>query len=483
MNMGNRKALDSLSCAASCEYLQRWVSAQAAPVALFNYSYYFIQMNYVLKKLQEHAPFQNRPLIIADEAHKLPDLLEEHFHATIDREWVSKIKECTDRLREDEVYVTFTGAQWGVLSKLITALFKVRFKDKGDQLKELKNIYSFLVELREKISESKIQLQRKYKIDLGEGDANEVFTAWQESSQRVPSSVYHFNRLADELKDYTCKIEDYIEIINNFGLDAMVISSEDGRRLFRIFNDQALFEKFYKPHGEVFIYMSATLQPEVLIKRLGLTMDEAEIIRVESGWDAEKSPIHTLSTANFSFTNKDAINQSIKDIDKILRKHKNERGIIHTTSYAIAKEIVEHSKHKKRFLVYQGTSEKTSLLDTLHQSSPDAVILAPSMSEGVDLKNDLSRFQIICKISYPNISDSLWMIRSRKQQFVYVATAVNTLIQQSGRSVRNENDHAITYILDSRFTKNIKRLSKYFTPEFKARLRAGTHRGSINILS
>ena len=324
MNMGNRKALDTLSCATSCEYLQKWVSAQAAPVAVFNYSYYFIQMNYVLRKMEAHAPFQARPLIIADEAHKLPDLLEEHFHATIDREWVSKIKECTDRLREDEVYVTFTGAQWGVLAKLISSLFKVRFKDKADQLKELKNIYNFLVDLREKISESKIQLQRKYKIDLGEGDANDVFTAWQESSQRVPSSVYHFNRLADELKDYTCKIEDYIEIINNFGLDAMVISSDDGRRLFRIFNDQALFEKFYKPHGEVFIYMSATLQPEVLIKRLGIPMEEAEIIRVQSGWDAKKSPIHTLSTANFSFINKDAVNKSIKDIDNILKKHKNE---------------------------------------------------------------------------------------------------------------------------------------------------------------
>jgi len=473
MGMSNRKALQNLSCSSTCEYLQRWNTAQSSPVALFNYSYYFIQMNYVLKNLTDHAPFQRRSLIIADEAHKLPDLLEEHFHCSIDREWIELIKNCADRLREEEVYIPFTGAQWGTLAKLISAQFKVKYVDKAEQFASLKNLYAFMVQLREKISESKIQLQRKYNIDLGEGDANEVFSNWETVSQAVPPSVWHFNKVADKLKDYTCKLEDYVQIINDFGLEAMVISSEPNKRIFRIFNDQALFEKFYKPHGDTFIYMSATLQPEVLIKRLGISPDEAHIIRVNSGWDAHKAPIHTLNTANFSHGNKEAIPESIAEIDAILSKHKNERGIIHTTSYANAEQIAALSKHKDRFLVYKGTQEKTDLLNVLHNSASNAVILAPSMSEGVDLRNDLSRFQIICKISYPNISDALWMIRSRKQQFVYVATAVNTIIQQSGRSVRNENDHAATYILDSRFTKNIKRLSKYFTPEFKARLDAG----------
>lgn len=473
MGMGNRKALQNLTCASSCEYLQRWSTAQSAPVALFNYSYYFIQMNYVLKNLAAYAPFQKRSLIIADEAHKLPDLLEEHFHCSIDRSWVELIKNCTDRLREEEVYVPFTGAQWGALAKLISAQFKVKYVDKAEQFASLKTLYAFMVELRTKISDSKLQLQRKYNIDLGEGDGNDVFSNWESISQSVPPSVWYFNKVADKLKDYTCKLEDYVQIINDFGLDAMIISSEPNMRIFRIFNDQALFEKFYQPHGDTFIYMSATLQPEVLIKRLGISADDACIIRVDSGWDAKKAPIHTLNTANFSHGNKNAIAESIDEIDSILSKHKNERGIIHTTSYANAEQIATLSKHKSRFLVYKGTQEKTDLLNVLHNSAPNAVILAPSMSEGVDLRNDLSRFQIICKISYPNISDALWMIRSRKQQFVYVATAVNMLIQQSGRSVRNENDHAVTYILDSRFTKNIKRLSKYFTPEFKARLTAG----------
>ena len=474
MGMGNRKALEKLACASSCEYLQKWVEAQAAPVAVFNYSYYFIQMNYVLRKLEAYAPFQKRSLIIADEAHRLPDLLEEHFNATIDRSWIEVIKNCADRLREEEVYIPFTGAQWGVFAKLISALFKNKYKDKEGHFEALKNIYKFLTELAEKISESKIQLQRKYNIDLGEGDsATDIYSAWQTASEAVPPSVYHFNRVADAIKDYTCKIEDYIQIINDFGLEAMIISGEHNKRIFRIFNDQALFEKFYQPFGDTFIYMSATLQPEVLMKRLGIKNDDAEIIRVSTKWDPNNSPIHTLNTANFSFANKEAIAESIDEIDAIIEKHKNERGIIHTTSYAIAEQIKQQSKHSKRFLVYQGTAEKTNLLNLLHKSADDAVILAPSMSEGVDLKNDLSRFQIICKISYPNISDALWMIRSRKQQFVYVATAVNTIIQQSGRSIRNENDFATTYILDSRFTKNFKRLSKYFTPEFKARLEAG----------
>jgi Rad3-related DNA helicase len=474
MGMGNSKALSSLSCATTCDYLQKWSQAQVSPVAIFNYSYYFIQMNYVLPKMKEYAPFQTRSLVVADEAHRLPDLLEEHFHATIDRSWVDLIKDCTEKLREQEVYIPFLGAKWGVLGKLISQQFGVPYKEKAAQLASLREIYKYMVDTREKISESKLQLQSKYKIDLGEGDANAVFSSWQTASEAIPPAVYHFNRVADSLKDFTCKLEDYITIIDDFGLDAMVISSEPGKRIFRIFNDQALFEKFYKPHGEHFVYMSATLQPEVLVKRFGLKEEEVEIIKVNSGWDPSLAPIHPLGIANFKHGNKEALPDSIGEIDRILSRHKGQRGIIHTTSYELAKQIKEHSKHSKRFLIYQGTTEKGALLDSLASSAKDAVILAPSMSEGVDLKNDLSRFQIICKISYPNISDALWMMRSRKQQYVYVATAVNTLIQQCGRSIRNESDYATTYILDSRFNKSFKRLSKYFTPEFKARIQAGT---------
>ena len=42
------------------------------------------------------------------------------------------------------------------------------------------------------------------------------------------------------------------------------------------------------------------------------------------------------------------------------------------------------------------------------------------MAEGIDLKDDLSRFQIITKVPYPNLGDERIKIRCNKDYIWYV---------------------------------------------------------------
>jgi Rad3-related DNA helicase len=79
------------------------------------------------------------------------------------------------------------------------------------------------------------------------------------------------------------------------------------------------------------------------------------------------------------------------------------------------------------------------------------VLISPSLHLGLDLKDDLSRFQIITKIPYPNKNDR-WIDARRKmdEDWYYWQTALK-LIQGYGRSIRSKDDWAKTYVLDSAF--------------------------------
>jgi Rad3-related DNA helicase len=70
------------------------------------------------------------------------------------------------------------------------------------------------------------------------------------------------------------------------------------------------------------------------------------------------------------------------------------------------------------------------------------------MQEGVDLKGDLSRFQVICKVPYPYLGDKVVKKRMHKWRWWYDYETLKTVVQSIGRSIRSEDDHAITYILD-----------------------------------
>jgi Rad3-related DNA helicase len=78
------------------------------------------------------------------------------------------------------------------------------------------------------------------------------------------------------------------------------------------------------------------------------------------------------------------------------------------------------------------------------------------MAEGLDLKDDLSRFQIICKVPYPYL-DHYTKSRITLDPAWYQWRTALTLVQATGRSVRSKTDYAVTYVLDADFERFIAR--------------------------
>ena len=93
------------------------------------------------------------------------------------------------------------------------------------------------------------------------------------------------------------------------------------------------------------------------------------------------------------------------------------------------------------------------------------------MTEGVDLRDDASRFQVICKVPYPYLGDKLVTKRMHKWKWWYPLQTAKVVVQSVGRSVRSETDHAVTYILDSNWGYFYSKNRDVFPEDFRNCLR------------
>jgi ATP-dependent DNA helicase DinG len=99
-------------------------------------------------------------------------------------------------------------------------------------------------------------------------------------------------------------------------------------------------------------------------------------------------------------------------------------------------------------------------------SSDPTVLISPSLYTGIDLKDGLSRFQIIVKVPYPDLTDRWINAKMQNDNGWYYWQTALRLVQAYGRSVRSKQDWAKTYILDSAFAHFLKNHRNMFPDWF-----------------
>ncbi len=209
------------------------------------------------------------------------------------------------------------------------------------------------------------------------------------------------------------------------------------------YSKQLLFD-----YGFRVLMMSATiLNKHKFCELIGLQPKDVSFLSIPSPFPPENKPIMYCPVGNMGLqTIEDNIPKLIRNIKKILKIHKNDKGIIHCHSYKITNYIIENIQ-SKRLLSHDSTNRDKILRRHIHSKRP-TVLLSPSMEEGVDLKDNISRFQIICKIPYPYLGDNLVVERMKKWNWWYSFETIKKIVQSIGRSIRSETDFAKTYILD-----------------------------------
>ena len=235
----------------------------------------------------------------------------------------------------------------------------------------------------------------------------------------------------------------------------------------------AFAEKLLFRHASRILMMSATvLDVNVVCRSLGLDKSKIAAKRLRNRFPVKNRPIYLKTVAKMT-GGKSAMPkwapQLVTGVNEIVEQYEGQKGIIHTHNFAIMDHLILHCKSgvKSRFLCQRDFFNKTKMLAE-HEKCDDSVLIAPAMHEGVDLVDDLSRFQIICKIPFANFYDNNQLARRIEMDPKYYTwlTALK-LVQMYGRSVRSQDDYAATYILDEsiyRFLRNAKTmLPNWFT--------------------
>lgn len=82
---------------------------------------------------------------------------------------------------------------------------------------------------------------------------------------------------------------------------------------------------------------------------------------------------------------------------------------------------------------------------------PAAVLVGAGLREGVDLVEDIARWQVITKLPRPSLADPFVAWKADKDPVWYAWQTAKQLLQMFGRVCRTPTDYGVTYIYDSSF--------------------------------
>jgi len=388
-----------------CPWDEKKNLAVKSPNIVFNYKLALLYFS------SETEFFTPRSLIVCDEAHTLEQHLVEFDCATITRELAISLNvKWLDKPTGIE-----QGVEW--------------IKDK------------ILPPLNLRLEDLKI-------------DAERVMNQSHQSSKDI-LLLKQFQELSELYLDLCGIITIQKDILDS---TRVLVSNELEISIKRLKGDYS-FTKILDPFGDQFLMMSSTIiNPSSFCKDLGIDEKEMAFLDLDSEFEIKNRPVYAIPqmNVNASWNNKERATERkdlLEGLNRLLDMHKDQSGIIHTGNFRLAEWAVSNIKSKHRIIHHNPKSEMdrdAAIKSYLMQAeSVPTLLISPSITEGLDLINDLGRFAIFLKVPYMNLVDQWVKRRMEMSGEWYQRQAVIAVIQGGGRIVRSPEDSGTTYILDS----------------------------------
>lgn len=405
------------SCSFNCVYRKAKESFIGGSEGVTNFPYFLAETQYSGKLLPKQV-------MVIDEAHNIDSELSKFIEITI----TDKFCQSFLNFRLPTGMTQFQYIQW-VSDTYMTTI--------SSKLKHLSKMLEKYVGLQDKIKSGEFaSIAKKY----------------------------------DMLDKHVCKVRRFLELYNK---DNWIMNEIEGDKYtskkvqFKPIDIAPYADEMLYSYGDVVIMMSATiLDKDAFIECVGIPTDQVAFISLRSPFPVENRPIIYSGIGKMNSSNiGETLPRMVDAVKAILKQHKNDKGIIHCHSYKVA-HFLKNNIRSSRLLIH-GSDNRDIILEKHKKSKTATVLISPSMSEGIDLKGDLSRFQIICKVPYPYLGDKLIRKKMNKWKWWYSLQTAKTIVQSVGRSVRSKDDSAVTYILDSDFDTFYSRNKQFFPSDFK----------------
>lgn len=415
-------------CQSSCAYENARFEASRKDCVITNYHFFLNVL-----KSDFNPYFSRRSLTICDEAHLLPDIVANFANFELTPALLNKL-------------TNFNGYYNHIdLKKLIDEamiFFKYNLKnDANNQV--IDKIIKYFDRMKD-ISSFLSQINTEGDNDYLRIKVHDLLEDIQSLRNRYDDLISLFDRPDDIY-------------FNSFDV------SKDGKFLFKheikdLCESQNVKKHFIEKCHKI-LFMSATLgNMDEYSELLGLEKDTYVKLKIPSVFNYDKSPIYICKSGWLNYKNfQSNIDNVLETVINICDKYKNEKGIIHTATFAINtrfKNMLEEKGISDRFLFYENADEKERCVNRIKYDNYPYVIVGPSLYEGLDLKHDQGRFNILIKVPYPELNDYVSR-KMKRYPFWYDRTTKEKIVQSSGRTNRDVNDWSHVYLLDSCFDRII----------------------------
>lgn len=239
--------------------------------------------------------------------------------------------------------------------------------------------------------------------------------------------------------------------------DVSVLWTRTGADLRPVTVDELAHEALYSM-GKKVLLMSATILDRTEFGRSCAIPDDAPYLTLPSPFRKEAYGVKFYPVAKVTRAGLDDEGRAklVRAVKAVLRDNPTSKGIIHTGNYDLTMHLRKELSGDPRMLWQDSSADRTRIIREHSDSPLPTVLVSPGMSEGIDLRDDLSRFQVIMKVPWPSLGDPIVKRMSNERPRWYAWMAARTLVQSAGRSVRSQDDWARTYILDSTYGSFVK---------------------------
>lgn len=224
-------------------------------------------------------------------------------------------------------------------------------------------------------------------------------------------------------------------------------------------------ESFLLRFGKYRMMMSGTIYDKNYFCRSnGIDPEKTLFIRMPSTFAPNKKLVFMRDDhmTDNSFKNFEANYPKMLDnVRRVMKGYHDVRGLIHAPSYKVAERMAFDLGNRVLFHTADNFREVYDYF--INESPPNAILISPICAQGVDLKYDRCRFQMIVRVPYPNASDAFMKDLLETDFSAYNYEALVVFGQMLGRVMRAPDDWGHTILLDSRF-KNFVQKNRHVLP-------------------
>lgn len=214
---------------------------------------------------------------------------------------------------------------------------------------------------------------------------------------------------------------------------------------------------------EQYVYIGI---PNVLLVSAGLTeahaerlgIDKYEFHRGGNGFDPSRRPVYYKPTykVNYGMTHTHKV-AWVNDIDGFIQPRLSWRGIIHSVSYARAREIKELSRHGRYMIIHKDSKDFGAAVDRYLSTAPPVILLSPTLTTGLDFDGDKCRWNAVAKVPFKNPRDPIVKARMKLFKDYLVSDAADKVLQMVGRSTRSERDWSESGVFDQAWGNYVRK--------------------------